>query len=683
VGVPGPPGVLWAVALPLWALAVATLGEAVRGLGARWIALWRLADPVERGLVDLYLGGGLLYLVAALPLDLFDGPVVEGLLVGGAVLLLYRVYRRRRAARPMGPAPRAPSFAILIALAAAAGLYLVELAQALPVASGNTFDSSLLVTYTALLLHHGSIPLSFRPYATTMILYPQGTTVWLGAAELVFGSAVPAPRVPLLVTPLFLGLAPLAGYAAGRRLFRTDAAAAAIAVSTGVLGPSTRALVGGSNDFAIAFPLVLLLAGLSTAWIGERPPRWSDALGFGLLVGYSAALNPVGAEWLMPGLVLLAAVGRPRFGRDLRAWAGRWGAALGAALLGVLPSLYVLAQGWHSPGFVPGAAGPPGALRTGVNPGALLGDLDPFLFGPKALALSPVPLLRAELAGLLLVGVALLALPRPDSALGEYLGRFRRWAFAFGAAIVGWLLLLTGAWLGVRALAFAPAISSGAELSLWLFTVYGLAATVPLVVLAEWLAARARSPRPVPVPRTPAAPRRAWSPDAPPSAPILPLVLALAIVGPGIVLTPVSFAPTLGALYQDFGRGSGADFALLTYAGSAIPAGGRVLVAPGSFAEFLPAYAPDVVLLYPLVPGFPWVNSSYRTVISELTNGTLDAAGRAALASLAPGYVLVTGNNTNLWPPISPAPLLADPSAFDPLWNEADAYVFSVNDSAL
>jgi hypothetical protein len=686
VSIPGPPGVLWTVSLLLWALEVAVVGEAVRGVAARWVPAWRSTEPIERGLLDLYLGGGLFYLLAAVPAGLFGAPLVNGLPIAAAAFLLVRVWRARRSGRPTASDATLRALArpaALLTIASVLGLYLVEMAVALPIGSGNTFDSSLLTTYTALLLRHGSIPLSFGPYAAPMILYPQGTTVWLGSAQLAFG--LPPPRTALLVTPLFLALAPAGGFVLGRRMFGTETAGAAVAISLAWLGPATRGVVGGSNDFAFAFPLVLLLAAQSTLWFRPATPTLGDSVGFGVLLGYSAAMNPVGAQWMMPGLVIVGLLTRPMFGGSARRWLGRWATTLGAALVGIAPTLYVLLRGWSSPGFVPGSVAPPSPMRTGISPAQFLGDLDPFLFRPQDVALSPVPALRLELAVLIVIGLAVLLLPRPGSAVARYVGPFRRWAFATAVAIVAWLAILTASWSGVPGAAALTALSSGAELSLWIFTVYGLVAAVPLVLVFERFAAGERS---VPGPARPSSVGirrgiRGSLPPAPAGRRLLPYVLAVAIVAPGLVLTPVSFAPTLTDLYDDFGRASPADFALLEYAGAHLPAGSRVLISPGGFAAFLPGYAADLVLLYPLVPGFPWENASYRLVVAQLWNATLDAGGRSALASLDVGFVAVTMNNTVLWPAFSPAPLLGDPGAFDDVWNEGDAYLFAVNQSAL
>jgi hypothetical protein len=672
---PGPTGVAWALGLIAFAGAAGVLGEFVRAVVARWAGSWRSLEAVERAVLDFYLGGATMYLLAALPGGLFLPAVVVGApIAAGALLLLWVAARRRR--RPFEPefSSRAGLGrpAALVALAIAGLLFAFELAIALPVPTGNTYDSSLLTLYVALLLQHHTIPLSFQPYAAVGLLYPQGTTVWLGWAQTVF--ALPAARTSLLVTPLFFGLVPLGGFVFGRRAFGTDRAAVATAVFLAAVGSWTRVLVAGSNDFVFAFPLVLLLAGQSFAWTRGTPPRVGDAAAFGLLVGYSAAMNPVGAEWLIPALVVGGALARPAFGGSAARWLARWATAVAAALLALVPTFYVLAQGLNSPGLTPGAGAAPTGSTVGLTAPQFVGSIDPYLFRPTDVWLSPIPFLRLEIAVLLTIGLGLLVVVPRTSALRGYLDPFRR--FLASAALVQ-LALLGVLWAGSAG--FGPGVrlaevTSGAELSIWLFTLYTLIAGTVLVVLVEWAFARPGAPRPAGGGGENRARggRAAWA--LPRGA--LPLLLVFVIVVPGVALTPTELPPVLSELYQDFGNVSAADFALLEYASAHLPSGARVLIAPGSAAGFLPGYARDLVLLYPLVPGWEWINASYRIVVSQLTNATLNATGLGAMAALDVGYVIVTGNNTVLWPAFSAAPLLANPAAFDLLWSSGDAYLF-------
>lgn len=677
MSLPGPTAGTWALGLLLWAAAAAVLGESLRLLLSRSVPSWQNREPIQRGLTDFYLGGAVLYFVAALPVGGFVAPVVFGLPIVGAVGLVALVILRRRSRTPsrllesLRPLAR-PTY--LFVLLSALALFALEIAVAAPIGTGNTFDSGLLTTYTALLVRNHSIPLSFHPYASTSILYPQGSTVWLGWAQEVM--SLPPARTSLIVTPLFFALAPLAGFVFGRRWFRSDRAGLAVALVLAWLAPATRGMVAGSNDFVFAFPLVLLLAGEASSWV-RSVPTWGDAAGFGLLAGYSAAMNPVGAEWLLPAVLITALLLRPALGgRPLR-WFVGWLLALATALVAVIPSLVVLVEGHASPGFIPGAAAAPSGSPTGISTPQFLGSIDPFLFRAGDVQLSPVPALRLELAILLTLGLVVLIVVGRRSALGRYLDEFRRFALGAGLSLVAGLALSWWASTGFGPAIAVSVLTSAGEQSIWLFTVYVLIAAVPLVLALErvwgtWPTTSASTAVP-PVPTPSASWHRTRNGNA---RTLVPLAIALVIVVPGVTLTPTSLAPVLTQYYHDFGNVSSSDFALLEYAGSHLPAGARVLIAPGSAADFLPGYAANVVLLYPLVPGWEWINASYRLVVDELSNATLNRSGLMALAALDVGYIIVTGNSTVLWPAFSPVPFLNDPSTFHEMWNEGDAYLF-------
>lgn len=674
MALPGPSGGILLAELLLFGAGVAVVGEGVRLVATRWVASWRALEALERILLDLFLGGAAIYLVAAVPLGLFVVPTLVALLVAAGIGIAYHRIARRPSDRStlrswVRPLVRP---AALLTLVAALGVLIGEVVLASPVGTGNTFDSSLLTLYTARLIDTHEIALSFRPYATTAILYPQGTTAWMGAAQLLLG--LPPARTSLLLTPLFFALAPVGGFVFARRWFGSDRAGLAVALMLALVATWTRGLVAGSNDFVVAFPLVLLVAGQSSEWL-RRTPSWAEALAFGGLVGYSAALNPVGAEWLLPALLLAALFSNPRCAGTPGRWLLRWTASLAVALVVLSPTWYVLA-GAEGPWRLASGSGitTPGP-SPGVGEARFVGFVDPYLFRPSDVWLSPVPALRLELAILLTVGLALLLLAG-RSPLARFTAGFR--TFFLSGAVV--LFALLGLDL-VASTGFGPAVAvsqltSSVELSIWLFTLYALVAAVPLILAFEWLAVRLRPVvGPPAAPATPALSRRA-DPRSSVAATLGPIALVLVIVLPGAAFSVTQLPQPLAQLYSDFGNVSTADFALLEFLGSSLPSGSRLLVAPGSAAEFAPAYAPNVTMLYPMVPGWPQANASYNVVVSELTNGTLSASGYTALESLGVQFIAVTGASTTLWPPFLPGPLLAAPTAFPLQFHEGDAYLF-------
>jgi hypothetical protein len=683
VGVPGPSGTEWAFLLLAWAALFAIVGEFLRALTARFVPLWRNPGPIERALVDFYLGGAVLYLVAAVPGGAFVAPVVEGIPIAataGLAVLGVRAISRTGGVgaivSSLRPLARPSSLAVLLS---AASLYAVELATAAPVATGNTYDSSLLTTYASLLLTNHALPLSFSPYAATGILYPQASTVWFASGQAIFG--LPPARTPLLVTPLFLGLAPLAGFVFGQRMVGTDRAGLAVALVLAWVGTGTRGIVYGSNDFVLAFPLVLVLAGQSRIWFDARLPVFPDVAAFGVLCGYSAVINPVGAEWLLLALPMGALLVRPGLFGRARAWFGRWALSVAVALVAVVPTLYVLAVGRSSPGFVPGSTGAVAGSRTGITEAQFLGAIDPFLFGNGDTGLSTLPALRLELAVLIALGLAVVLVVRRDSAVGRYLEPLRPFV---AAGVVSLVVILGVVWAASTGSGAALAVShltSASELSAWLFTLYGVLAAIPLALALERFVGWVRRAEQATPPRSEPDRRRRPRAALPAYRAVVPMVVALVIVVPGVVLTPTELPPTLTRIYDDFGNVSAADFDLLSFSEGFFAGNGswgaRVLVAPGSAGEFLPGYCSHIVLLYPMVPGWRTVNASYELLIRDLPNATLGPVDRAALTTLNVSYVVVTGNNTRLFWAFSPTPFLEHPANFVEVFHEADAYLFA------
>ncbi|MCI4372962.1 MAG: hypothetical protein L3K02_04900 [Thermoplasmata archaeon] len=667
---PGPSGVVLVFGLLGLAVAGTILGEAVRLLAVRWVVAWRELEALERWLLDFFLGGAVLYLLAALPVGGFSLGSLVAILVAGtagvAWVAVGRIRSRTLSLRALvGPLVRPGA---LLAELAALALLLFEVAVALPVGTGNTFDSSLLTFYTARLVDGHQLAWSFLPSARVGILYPQGTTAWLGTAQLLMG--LPGARTSLLLTPLFLGLAPIGGFVLGRRLFGGDPGGLALALVLAAVASWTRVLVAGSNDFVFAFPLVLWLAAQATVWIRSVPTP-ADAVGFGLVLGYSAALNPTGAQWLAPALLVMGVVAVPRLAGSAPRWLRRWGTAVAAALIPLIPTWYVLARGIASPGYVPGAGSAPSS-PSGIDSARFVGFVDPYLFGPHDVWLSPLAALRAEIALLFTVGLAVLFLAG-RAAFGPRIEPIRRFLIGGVVATVGLLGVdWAGSWGGP--IGAVAEVVSESEVSIWLFAIYALIATIPLALALEWVARAKRAAPPEP---PPAARRRTWHLDdrrGEVSA-VLPLVIALVIVVPGALLTPTQLAPVLTTLYTDFGNVTAADFDLLSFAGTHLPSGARVLVAPGGAGEFLPAYDPTAVLLYPMLPGWTRVNASYALLVSELTNGTLDGAGLVALWNLGVQFIVVTPANSILWPAFSPAPLVDH--GFAALFEQGGDYLFT------
>ncbi|MCI4346864.1 MAG: hypothetical protein L3K07_08975 [Thermoplasmata archaeon] len=677
--VPGPGGLLWGLELLAFAGLCLPLGELLRRLAAPYVGLFRSSSPVERGLLDLYLAGGAFYLFGWLPIE--SGLLSVALLAAGVALLFaLRAYRGPASGVPPLSARELASPSVLLLVGITLALFALELGAAEGAPTGNTFDSGILASFVGLTNLHHQLPTSFLPVAAQGIAYPQGTTAWLLPVQWLFG--LPPARAPLLLTPLFLALSPVAAYVWGERWWGNRRAAVALALVVALLASWTRLLASGSNDFALAFPLVLLLWAWTPRWVAAQPPGVADAVGFGAVAGYAAALNPTGPElWFLLAPVLLLLIKGVRWS-TWRPWLGRWATALGVGLLFVLPSVAVLWAGRSNSNLLPGAAPAPPGSAVGLTSGQVVGYLDPLLFGRSDVWLSPFPLLRAELAALLVVGVVLLYLLRRDRASQ---GNALLAGFAPAALAATALLLLLDR-RGAPSAALVGDITSAGEASMLLFTIYAALAAVPLIELLDWLAKRTAPESDAPsnggrgAPEALPPPRHHGRLDTRDGTAVFGVAVLAILLLPGVVVTTTDAPGYLHGIYLSFGNTTQADFALLDWADTNLPHGARVLVAPGSAGQFLPGYRADIALLFPEIPVAG--NLSYSLLVSELDAGTLDGSGHAALSALAVEYVVVTGRNTQLWPPFSPEPLLADPAEFPVYFATGDAYLFGVSSAS-
>ncbi len=676
MSLPGPSGLPWALELLVLAAAVVPVGDLFRSLVAGYAGLFRNLGVVERLLLDLYLGGGGLYVLAALPLHLFGILlVILYPLAGAALWVLFRPRLRRWEGVAEQPSERYhwnPSWLPgILLVAVTAALFAIEVGVAEGVPTGNSYDTSLLTDYVSLLLLHHQVPLSLSPIAPQWTPYPQGTTVWLGAAQLLY--SLPPARTALLVTPLFLSLSPLGGYVVGLRLLRSPWAGLAIGITFALLGSWTRVMVATSNDFVFSFPLVLWLIARIDLWQQTQPPGLADALAYGAVLGYSAALNPVGADLLVPTIVVLGAVAsRARWGY-LGGSLLRWLVTGAVAVLFVLPTFWTIVSGRGTLfAATGGVAVPPSRSLPGISLPQFIGSVDPFLFGPHAIWLSPFVVLRFELALLLVGGAAILVLPGLFGRLGSSGPAFRRVLAALIAVAVLALLLQVVIHEAGTGLAGLADLTSPVEMSIDLFAVYTIIAAVPLVLLLDLATSRPETAPSVPAPRPRWRRPGALDQNGPRA---IAVALAVVLMVPGVVVAVADLPPYLDELYGSYGRVTAGDFAMFAWASEHLPTGARVLVALGSAAQFLPGYA-RVAIVFPIQPIDR--NTSYQALETELTNGTLTAAGLVALGVLQIQYIAVTGNTTNLWPPFLPAPLLADPGMFPLLFQSGDAYVFQV-----
>jgi hypothetical protein len=677
---------LCALLLLLLPAGLVLLRLAERGLGRTLRLTW-----VERTIVAVYLAGGLLYVIASVPVPLFGTYLVLGVVVAGiAGAVVLRTVLRTPV---VGPGTRVESTWELAALVGGTlALLLFELVPVWQHPLPNAWDGSVAALWVNLTLNNHTLPWTLEPYASAGVTYPQGQTIWLALPATLWGWS--SVETPVLVPPLFLALGLPATYCWGRRLGGVatrsgQASGLLFAAFFAVVASWPRLYVGGSYDFVIALPLFLVMLG----WVREAvsPPSrpWSEVLLLGAAVGVLASLSlPCGEAYmvLLVGFVLLVH-GEHR--GEVLAWVPRLAlvALVAAAFLAssIAGSLIWFGYPSHVLAQTGASLQTPPPFWSSFGNRLLQQELNPF--EPWKERLSPFPAVSLMLQVLLVLGLIFagwVALRRPSPVARLFPPHFLSTLLATCAV----LFLLTAALATSQAsgpgFAFLGAVSNFDETSYLLFIGLSALALVPLAAAVFWLvlgdghASSARaSPQAPQAARGPTAmrPARGTRSARPDRARWLPIALVMGIVGPmtlGTVATAVSGPGFLERGVEDWSHVTAGDLTTLEWSSTHLPSCSAVYVAPGSVGQFLPEYA-KVHLVYQMTPS-PW-NRSYYDVYADLSLGVYNASTRLGLTELGVTEVFVSGPTTPHFPPIDPA-ALENNSDFRELTQSGDASIF-------
>lgn len=660
----------------------------------------RYFTRLERVIVSFYAAGGLLYVLASLPISFFSRetlPLLVGTLsaLGWLVTLGrvwfgsngWRAFEFRAALRAF---PSRHRIHIVLAVTGLALLlYEVWIWTANPFP--NTIDGSVQTDFISVLFLNGSTATTLLPFAPMGVIYPQGTTVWFASAASMFDW--PIVQTPVLLPPLFVSLSTVGAFCWGERMFGVETsrgrrAGITLAVASAVLLTWPRFLVAGSYDFLLSIPLLMVGLGLLASNGDSVPSRPRSLLLLGLGLGTLASLSPISAIFLICSWVGLvwARRGKSLGTRVVSSLRILSAGALSAAFC--LPSLIGIVRWWSYPNHVlaPGGGGTITGLSTPPAQEVFLGLIDPLLFRVQDVWLSPFPILKIELASLLIIAIALAGFQAAGwlqsgrlSIPPQILGTFTVEAIVAGV-LIGIPTFATG---GFASLLTTAGLSAPLEFSIVLFMLYSSVATLPLILATEWLAteldprlyapSEVTSEGPRLVPRSLGAHRRLRA-DTQKLSLALAMACLIVPLGTGLAVTTIE-APTyiVSGIDAQLGNVTASDISALEWSESNLPDCSGILVAPGSAALFLPGYDPHLRLLYPMNPRTE--NLSYVNAVQDLTTGQFSNTTSSDLESLHVTEVFVTGQSNVLYKPFQSRVLESSPN-FLPVFESGDAGIF-------
>jgi len=275
---------------PLWFLFSKVFGSSMK------------LDFVQELVVDVCLGGFILYILALIPLQLFSHSVLLVILIFCASFSTYLIvdskikrYKKRKfLIRKSDLVDQIPTLSLfLIAL-------LIQCILLNNFIFGSIHDTSLHALFTELVIENRMIPETHQPYMAAAIIFPQGATPIFAFASLMVGM-IP-PLAVFHVTSLFNAITVLAVYHYGKEYMKFKWGGLSLAFMVALVSMWPAFITWGGNTFVMAFSY-FLVALTMVKWTQniQRFTKWrqcSVLIVVGVFIGYLATVH-LSFFWLL------------------------------------------------------------------------------------------------------------------------------------------------------------------------------------------------------------------------------------------------------------------------------------------------------------------------------------------------------------------------------------------------
>jgi uncharacterized membrane protein YgdD (TMEM256/DUF423 family) len=288
------------------------LGEPWRLVVRRFVDVFKNLDTLQVLVLDVYLGGFLLYVIAMIPLHLFSADVLYAITLASAAFVLW--FHRKGvegAAQNLRLHIRRFSFRnhlssdplLLIVLIFLFGL-VVETLALNGLIFGSIRDTSLHALFAQVLLENKQVSMTLQPYSSEGIIYPQGFTPMVAYSVLV--SNYSPPEAVFYLTAFFNAFTILGVYFLGKTLSlaKKEYVGLSLAFVFAFFACWPKYLTWGSNALVASFPLFFVCLSL-LPFLTKEKLKAGTILAVGLLFGYLAVFHLEAYEALIGSLLVL------------------------------------------------------------------------------------------------------------------------------------------------------------------------------------------------------------------------------------------------------------------------------------------------------------------------------------------------------------------------------------------
>lgn len=233
---------------PLWFLFSKVFGSSMK------------LNFVQEFVVDVCLGGFILYILALVPLQLFNYSVLLALLIFSTLVSTYLIFKSRftECKKPRFLISKSDLMDQILALSFFLIVLFIQCKPLTDFMFGSIHDTSLHALFTQLIIENHGIPETHHPYMAAAIIFPQGAHPIFAFTTLITGMT--PPLAVFHVTCLFNAMTVLAAYHFGKHFIKDKWGGISLALMFTFVSTWPFFITWGSNTFVLGFSCFFIAA---------------------------------------------------------------------------------------------------------------------------------------------------------------------------------------------------------------------------------------------------------------------------------------------------------------------------------------------------------------------------------------------------------------------------------------
>jgi hypothetical protein len=285
------------------------LGEPWRLVLRRFVGLFRSLDLLQTLVLNVYLGGFLLYVIAIVPLHLFSATILYTITIVSAIVvfsfhwrkIITTIQKLSLHTRFSFSNNRSSYELIIVASMFLLGLF-IQTSPFNHLLFGSVRDTAIHSLFTQVLIENKQVPMTEQPYSGAGIVYPQGHTAIIAFSTFILNYS--PPQAVFYVTVLFNALTILGAYFLGKMLSGKGHLGLNLAFIFAFVASWPKYITWGSNALVIGFPLYFICLSF-LLYLAKVRFKTGEIFAIGILFGYLSVLHLELYQTLIASLLVL------------------------------------------------------------------------------------------------------------------------------------------------------------------------------------------------------------------------------------------------------------------------------------------------------------------------------------------------------------------------------------------